>query len=68
MFNEYSFVPRSADIKRARLDSLRILPSSPRADGMPSIEKKKETREREREGIENREDRGEAEEVGGRLR
>ena len=44
MFNEYSFVPRSADIKRAWLGSLRILPSAPAPTARGRLKERRETR------------------------
>lgn len=45
MFNEYSFVPRSADIKRAWPDSLRILPSAPVPTARGRLKERRKTRE-----------------------
>lgn len=56
MFNEYSFVPRSADIKRAWPDSLRILPSAPVPTARGRLKERRKTRggEEEVEEVEER--------------
>lgn len=59
MFNEYSFVPRSADIKRAWLGSLRILPSAPVPTARGRLKERRETgRGRTEEGRKEEEEEG----------
>lgn len=57
MFNEYSFVPRSADIKRAWPDSLRILPSAPVPTARGRLKERRKTRGGRGEEVEEVEER-----------